>query len=150
MKRLKPIWQMIDEATRVGATNCWLWNGRKHSDGYGMYGHLRAHRRVYEYYYMTKVPKNLQVCHKCDVRLCINPSHLTAQTRSWNMLDASAKNRISRKGGARIPERIREVVRNFPGSWAQCAVATGISYTSVYEIKKAAKIAAAHRAFLAL
>jgi hypothetical protein len=43
----------------------------------------------------------MQVCHRCDVKLCVNPDHLFLGTRQENADDAVAKGRIRR--GASSP-----------------------------------------------
>ena len=46
----------------------------------------------------SDVPRSLDVCHHCDNRKCVRPSHLFIGTRQDNMRDASAKGRIRTPG----------------------------------------------------
>lgn len=110
------------EAKLLAKTNitktCWLWEGVKNPDGYGriLIGKLRfnAHRIMYEIH-NGKFDKKLNVLHSCDVRNCINPSHLFLGTQYDNIQDIYKKGRGNKQGNARInleiAEKIRELVR---------------------------------------
>jgi hypothetical protein len=83
--------------------DCWLWQGWKNSDGYGDYrtaqkhgifDSKRAHRISY-YFTYGDYDRKLDVCHKCDTPLCVNPNHLFLGTRKDNMQDCVSKGRLS-------------------------------------------------------
>lgn len=78
-------------------SGCWLWLGGTQSQGYGMLGprnaKVLASRYAYEKY-RGPIPPKLQVLHKCDTPLCVNPDHLFVGTRRDNMQDASRKGRM--------------------------------------------------------
>lgn len=76
---------------------CWIWTAAKSKNGYGYFGvgngkMKYAHRLSYEYN-CGPIPKNLNVLHKCDNRVCCNPEHLRLGTHQDNMDDMHAKGR---------------------------------------------------------
>jgi hypothetical protein len=81
---------------------CWLWTAGRFSGGYGQFeaspskGVARhpilAHRYSYELAF-GPIPKDLAVCHRCDVRHCVRPDHLFLGTGTMNMADMRAKGR---------------------------------------------------------
>lgn len=74
---------------------CWLWDGPMHESGYGNFfyplpdGRRRlAHRLMWEWT-NGPIPKGLFVCHRCDVKTCVNPEHLYLATSAQNTRDAA-------------------------------------------------------------
>lgn len=80
----------------IKTDTCWLWNGSIRTNGYGHYSNKQAHRLSYEFF-ISSIPKGFLVCHKCDVKLCVNPDHLFVGTQFDNMRDASTKGRMTWK-----------------------------------------------------
>lgn len=76
---------------------CLLWKGNKSRNGYPQAGYQgktkRVHRKVYEIVNGVTLTPDIDVCHRCDVRNCFEPTHLWAGTRKENMQDCSAKGR---------------------------------------------------------
>jgi len=76
---------------------CWLWTGGKYYNGYGQFlkgpNKIGAHRFAYELTHGEISDKKMLVCHKCDVRDCVNPNHLFLGTYVDNFKDMNIKGR---------------------------------------------------------
>lgn len=72
--------------------NCWIWTGPHQN-----YGLVQVKRRTMGAHKLSwilefgAVPSGLFVCHKCDVKLCIRPTHLFLGTPQDNSSDAVGK-----------------------------------------------------------
>ena len=86
--------------------DCWIWQGARQTNGYGKVcrhidgkvNYIAAHR----WSWMLRngpIPEGLNVCHKCDVKLCVNPGHLFLGTQADNIRD------MHRKARAPVGER---------------------------------------------
>lgn len=121
-------------------SGCWLWLG-------GVAGHDQPRfwfegedqyaARVAWLLYHGLIPDDLHVLHKCDVTLCVNPSHLFLGTHLDNMQDMAAKGRGN--GGPNPKLTAREVweIKQLRGHITQRALglAYGVSTSHVGNIQ---------------
>lgn len=113
-EQVERFWSKVDVR---GPDECWLWTDPPQRGGYGRFilkhdGRHRsvsAHRASYSLRY-GPIPEGdgyhgVCVLHRCDVRLCVNPSHLFLGTTKENTQDASRKGRLH-TGRHPAPERV--------------------------------------------
>lgn len=88
--------------------DCWEFDGYINK-GYGIvryYGKtIMAHRASW-IYHNGDIPSGMNVCHKCDNPICINPRHLFIGSQRENMLDMIEKNRSNYTRGKSHPSCI--------------------------------------------
>ena len=95
LKDLHRFWAFTN---RNGPGGCWLWTGglaSRPTDAYGSYKdpygrfllareYYKAHRVAYFFEYRV-APDRMEVCHECNVTLCVRPDHLFLGTHGDNM-----------------------------------------------------------------
>lgn len=96
-------WARVDRNGPVAYEHldvCWLWSGSKINSGYGIwrfsnntYRLVLAHRFMWMSTY-GEIPEGQLVLHKCDNKLCVNPSHLFLGSYSDNVQDCLQKGRF--------------------------------------------------------
>lgn len=126
-------WRKVDRSGE-----CWEWQATSTSGGYGNFsiapGVTSHAQRVAWILTYGAVPPGLFVCHRCDNRLCVRPSHLFLGDALANTRDMDSKGRGRRPVGEMHPraklsrtdvETIR--ARYEPGKGGALARAYGVS-----------------------
>lgn len=132
-------------------SGCFLWTGSVDQTGYGKMRvgtagidrrTVWAHRLSWE---LTnqKVPDGLCVCHRCDVRACVNPAHLFLGTKADNSADMVRKGRGgrpavmrgARNGNAKITMEVADAIRASALGVVRAARQFGISPSQVHAIR---------------
>lgn len=98
-------WSLVDKR---GPDECWPWLGTiLKATGYGQMRvpggrKITAHRLAFEIA-NGPIPSGKLVCHTCDLRWCVNPSHLWLGSNADNLADMAAKGRADRRPGEKHP-----------------------------------------------
>lgn len=112
-------------------TGCLLWTGYTQPNGYGWINgkpKIAAHRASLVVSGVD-VPADMDVCHRCDVRNCVEPAHLYVGSRRQNMADCTARKRHNKPRGQRhwcaklTDNQVREIRRRCGAGEMQIAVA---------------------------
>lgn len=86
----EPIERFREKYVVDSKTGCWIWIASLNNKGYGNFRVddkiVKAHRFSYEYY-NGPLDNNLEICHNCANRRCVNYEHLRQDTSSSNTLD---------------------------------------------------------------
>lgn len=133
-------WQKVD---RGDPADCWPWTGGRWWFGHGRTSvggvPWRAHRLAW-LYTNGRLPRGLDVCHRCDNPPCCNPAHLFLGDQAANNADCRAKGRARWLTGeacpsARLTAAEVQTIRSryAAGGVSQRAIAAefGISQASV-------------------
>lgn len=94
-----------ETASAAGGSDCWLWMGAISKAGYGTFKtgrRINAAHRMSLHLVGRPATGSQVVRHTCDVKTCVNPSHLIPGTHAENMADIAARDR-HRRGQRRSP-----------------------------------------------
>jgi hypothetical protein len=126
-------------------SGCLLWCAAVSKKGYGM---LKADGTM-KYAHVLKwqqkhgpVPDGLRVLHKCDVRSCIEDSHLFLGTIAENNKDCASKGRTARgekHGHSKLTAAQVRLIKNDKRKRAEIADEYGIHITHVSRIRHGAR-----------
>jgi hypothetical protein len=129
-------------------SECILWTGSMSDTGYGRICRringkqvsTRAHRVVWEKIH-GPIPEGMCVCHKCDVRACVNPDHLFLGTKADNNHDMKQKGRYRILHGEdhpnhKITSNDAKTIRQSRASQRALSKRFGISKSEIGRIRK--------------
>jgi hypothetical protein len=139
VQRVATFWSRVD--VKEGGS-CWLWRGGLFETGYGAFRHNGQTQLAHRFAAVLNfgpIPDGLNVCHKCDVKACVNPEHLFLGTHRDNMLDASVKGRMAhgeRTGGAKLTAKDVSEIRQSTMTHAWLARHYGVDDSNIYCIRK--------------
>jgi hypothetical protein len=122
-------------------SGCLLWTGSLAHHGYGQFivwrggrwAPVRTHRWMWEQTY-GPIPEGLRVLHRCDIRACVEPTHLFLGTVADNQADMKAKGR-ARSGTARLTVEQVAAIRASAEHVDILAARYGVSCWTVYDIR---------------
>ena len=108
-------WPMIVKNKKTG---CWEWIGPVGSRGYGQFAISRKNYSCHRFaarLVLGFFPKDW-ICHTCDNKICVNPSHLFIGTATDNRRDCRDKGRLvapkhERNGQSKITKHIAKRIR---------------------------------------
>lgn len=137
--------ERFSSKVRPEPNGCWRWTASFLTTGYGQLninGRPVAAHRVSYILCNGPIPKGMDVCHRCDNRWCVNPSHLWLGTRKENLQDMWAKGRGNTPGlqgekhhQAKLTEEIVHEIRCSPLKGVELAAKYGVTKTTISDIR---------------
>lgn len=148
----KDFWKRVNKngpVIRTDLGQCWVWTGSI-CNKYGNFrfkGGWEYSHRFSWILHNGSIPNKMQICHKCDNTICVNPSHLfigTAQNNANDMIN-KGRNKCCRGIGNynhKLTEfqiiEIKSCIK-YKGWGTDLARKFGVSSTLIYDIKNGKK-----------
>ncbi len=136
----KRFWSRVDKGPE-----CWEWTGaltnNKKGLGYGRINLKGSYHLAHRISYRMKhgaIPNGLCICHTCDNRLCVRPSHLFIGTHKDNMIDCCTKGRIangSRSATSKLTETQVKAIQKDTRLHKEIAKDYGVDNSIISKIK---------------
>jgi hypothetical protein len=135
--------RFFEEALLLETDDCIIWPYGKERNGYGMFNHegrvTTVHRAALIVSSGMERP-GMDAAHRCHVRACFNPRHLSWKTRSDNLFEKAGIGTADRGGGPRkfSEEAVREVfsMRHAGATISQIARYFDANWSTVQQILK--------------
>ena len=130
---------------RKNENGCLIWEGSRHTQGYGLIGfkgkNASVHRLVFALEHGRSLDSLQHICHTCDEPPCANPAHLFEGTHQDNMADKVAKGRCSHMKGeqnaqAKLTAQDVLDIRSSTLSQTQLARQYSVTQTNISDIKR--------------
>jgi hypothetical protein len=118
---------------------CWIWTSSKNPNGCATFSYYgkpeQASRVAWMMTYGLTIPKGIFICHTCDNRACVRPSHLFTGTHQDNMRDMVQKGRAKgtfhygeTNGSAKLTtKQVRTILKS---------TASGVSLATDFRVSK--------------
>jgi len=100
-KSTHPIIRLLKKTRLCEYSDCWLWEGARNWDNYGMIKvrtkKITSTHIISFNFFKGNIPKGKQINHICMVRNCVNPEHLELVTAKQNQQSSFGKRYIECK-----------------------------------------------------
>ncbi len=132
---------IIGDIPQIDPEQCWEYQGRRESTGYGKRFGMLAHRIAYLYWHPTtgEIDQDYEVRHTCDNRPCCNPHHLLLGTRQDNVNDMCDRGRVSvgeDRHNARLTVRDVVAIRADNRATPEIAADYGVHRRTISDVKQ--------------
>lgn len=122
-------------------SGCWLWTASCWKTNpysrFRLEGKNESGHRASYILFKGKIPKNMYVCHKCDVPTCVNPDHLFLGSSQDNTNDKIKKGRSNMIGRPCVlsEKQAKEIKHRIDKNGNELALEYGVSKSTISNIK---------------